>query len=139
VTFASRANAQRAPTWTIAFIFLAAGRPADDRILGNEADRSGNDTVFECYSMAMGIALSTKAVERTNHGTARISEIRLGASRRTRPRKPCHRSIESRLKWRMTSSFTRRLDITYGAAELFCKYVSDLTEGRFQIQQFGGR
>jgi len=40
------------------------------------------------------------------------------------------------LKWRMTSSFTRTLDITYGAAELFCKYVSDLTEGRFQIQQF---
>jgi TRAP-type mannitol/chloroaromatic compound transport system substrate-binding protein len=40
------------------------------------------------------------------------------------------------VRWRMTSSFTKTLDITYGAAEQFCKYVSDLTEGRFQIQQF---
>ena len=30
----------------------------------------------------------------------------------------------------------KALDITYGAAEYFCKCVSDLTEGRFQIQQF---
>jgi TRAP-type mannitol/chloroaromatic compound transport system substrate-binding protein len=40
------------------------------------------------------------------------------------------------IKWRMTSSFPKALDITYGAAEQFCKCVSDLTEGRFQIQQF---
>ena len=36
----------------------------------------------------------------------------------------------------MTSSFTKNLDITYGAAEQFCRYVSELTEGRFVIQQF---
>jgi TRAP-type mannitol/chloroaromatic compound transport system substrate-binding protein len=40
------------------------------------------------------------------------------------------------IKWRMTSSFTKSLDITYGAGETFAKYVSDLTEGKFQIQQF---
>jgi TRAP-type mannitol/chloroaromatic compound transport system substrate-binding protein len=40
------------------------------------------------------------------------------------------------IRWRMTSSFTKTLDITYGAAEQFCRYVADLTDGRFQIQQF---
>jgi TRAP-type mannitol/chloroaromatic compound transport system substrate-binding protein len=40
------------------------------------------------------------------------------------------------IRWRMTSSFTKTLDITYGAGELFCRYVSDLTDGRFTIQQF---
>ena len=40
------------------------------------------------------------------------------------------------IRWRMTSSFTKNLDITYGAAEQFCRNVSDLTEGRFVIQQF---
>ena len=40
------------------------------------------------------------------------------------------------IRWRMTSSFTKTLDITYGAAEQFCRYVSELTDGRFVIQQF---
>ncbi len=40
------------------------------------------------------------------------------------------------IKWRMTSSFTKSLDITYGAGETFAKYVSDLTDGKFVIQQF---
>lgn len=40
------------------------------------------------------------------------------------------------IRWRMTSSFPKNLDISYGAAEQFCKHVSDLTEGRFVIQQF---
>jgi TRAP-type mannitol/chloroaromatic compound transport system substrate-binding protein len=40
------------------------------------------------------------------------------------------------IRWRMTSSFTKSLDITYGAGETFAKYVSDLTDGKFVIQQF---
>ena len=40
------------------------------------------------------------------------------------------------VRWRMTSSFTKSLDITYGAGETFAKYVSDLTDGKFVIQQF---
>lgn len=40
------------------------------------------------------------------------------------------------IKWRMTSSFPKSLDITYGAGETFAKYVSDLTDGKFTIQQF---
>ncbi|RVT98969.1 ABC transporter substrate-binding protein [Rhodovarius crocodyli] len=40
------------------------------------------------------------------------------------------------IRWRMTSSFTRVLDVTYGAADYFCRRVSELTDGQFQIQQF---
>ena len=40
------------------------------------------------------------------------------------------------IRWRMTSSFPKSLDITYGAGELFCRYVSELTDGNFTIQQF---
>jgi TRAP-type mannitol/chloroaromatic compound transport system substrate-binding protein len=40
------------------------------------------------------------------------------------------------IRWRMTSSFPKSLDITYGAGETFGKYVSDLTDGKFVIQQF---
>ena len=40
------------------------------------------------------------------------------------------------LKWRMTSSFPKALDTIYGAAETFAKYVSDATDGKFQIQVF---
>jgi TRAP-type mannitol/chloroaromatic compound transport system substrate-binding protein len=40
------------------------------------------------------------------------------------------------VKWRMTSSFPKALDTIYGAAETFSKYVSDATDGKFQIQVF---
>ena len=40
------------------------------------------------------------------------------------------------LKWRMTSGFPKSLESIYGAAEIFSRQVSDLTDGRFQIQVF---
>jgi TRAP-type mannitol/chloroaromatic compound transport system substrate-binding protein len=40
------------------------------------------------------------------------------------------------LKWRMTSSFPKALDTIYGAAETFAKFVSEATDGKFQIQVF---
>ncbi|MBV8575829.1 MAG: twin-arginine translocation signal domain-containing protein, partial [Acetobacteraceae bacterium] len=40
------------------------------------------------------------------------------------------------LKWRLTSSFPKSLDTIYGGAEVFAKYVSDMTDGKFQIQVF---
>ena len=47
----------------------------------------------------------------------------------------------SQIRWRMTASFTKTLDITYrityGAAEQCCRYVGELTEGRFIIDQSG--
>lgn len=40
------------------------------------------------------------------------------------------------IRWRMTSSFPRTLDLTYGAGEFFCRQVAALTDGQFQITQF---
>ncbi|MEZ5922873.1 MAG: TRAP transporter substrate-binding protein [Hyphomicrobiaceae bacterium] len=40
------------------------------------------------------------------------------------------------LKWRMTSSFPKSLDTIFGGAETFAKYVSEATDGKFQIQVF---
>jgi TRAP-type mannitol/chloroaromatic compound transport system substrate-binding protein len=40
------------------------------------------------------------------------------------------------VKWRLTSAFPKSLDTIYGAAEVFSKYVSDGTDGKFQVQPF---
>ena len=40
------------------------------------------------------------------------------------------------LKWRLTSSFPKSLDTIFGAAEVFSKYVSEATDGKFHIQVF---
>src|SRR5918997_5603932 len=40
------------------------------------------------------------------------------------------------LRWRLQSGFPKSLDTIYGAAEVFTKFVSDATDGKFQIQSF---
>ncbi|HEU4518708.1 MAG TPA: TRAP transporter substrate-binding protein, partial [Microvirga sp.] len=40
------------------------------------------------------------------------------------------------VKWRLTSGFPKSLDTIYGAAEVFARYVSEATDGRFQVQVF---
>jgi TRAP-type mannitol/chloroaromatic compound transport system substrate-binding protein len=40
------------------------------------------------------------------------------------------------VKWRLSSAFPKSLDTLYGTAEVFCKYVSEATDGKFQIQPF---
>jgi TRAP-type mannitol/chloroaromatic compound transport system substrate-binding protein len=40
------------------------------------------------------------------------------------------------LKWRLTASWPKSLDTLYGTCELFAKYVSEATDGKFQIQSF---
>jgi TRAP-type mannitol/chloroaromatic compound transport system substrate-binding protein len=40
------------------------------------------------------------------------------------------------LKWRLQSGFPKSLDTIYGAAEVIAKYVSEATDGKFQIQPF---
>jgi TRAP-type mannitol/chloroaromatic compound transport system substrate-binding protein len=40
------------------------------------------------------------------------------------------------LKWRLTSSFPKSLDTLWGASETFAKYVSEATDGKFQISTF---
>ena len=40
------------------------------------------------------------------------------------------------LRWRLTSSFPKSLDIIYGGGELFAKHLSEITDGKFQVQVF---
>lgn len=40
------------------------------------------------------------------------------------------------IKWRMTSSFPKTLDILYSAADRFTKFVAEATDNKFQIQLF---
>src|SRR5262245_53899567 len=40
------------------------------------------------------------------------------------------------LKWRLTASWPKSLDTLFGTCDLFAKYVSEATDGKFQIQSF---
>ncbi len=40
------------------------------------------------------------------------------------------------LRWRLTASWPKSLDTLYGSCESLAKYVSDATDGKFQIQTF---
>jgi len=40
------------------------------------------------------------------------------------------------LKWRLTASWPKALDTLFGACTLISKYVSEVTDGKFQIQAF---
>jgi TRAP-type mannitol/chloroaromatic compound transport system substrate-binding protein len=40
------------------------------------------------------------------------------------------------LKWRLTSGFPKSLDTLFGTSETFVRFVSEATDGRFQIQPF---
>jgi TRAP-type mannitol/chloroaromatic compound transport system substrate-binding protein len=42
------------------------------------------------------------------------------------------------IKWRLTASWPKSLDTLYGACETFAKYISEATDGKFQIQVFAG-
>ena len=50
--------------------------------------------------------------------------------------KPATAQSNPEIKWRLTSSFPKSLDTTYGGAEVFAKQVADLTDNKFQIQIF---
>src|SRR5262245_42300399 len=40
------------------------------------------------------------------------------------------------IKWRLAASWPKSLDTIYGACDTFSKYVSEATDGKFQIQNF---
>ena len=52
--------------------------------------------------------------------------------------KPAIAQSMPELKWRLTMSWPKSLDTLYGACETFSKYVSEATDGKFQIQLFAG-
>ena len=41
------------------------------------------------------------------------------------------------VKWRLTSSYPKSLDTLFGAANTIARVVSELTDGKFELQPFG--
>jgi TRAP-type mannitol/chloroaromatic compound transport system substrate-binding protein len=52
--------------------------------------------------------------------------------------KPAIAQSMPELKWRLTTSWTKSLDVPYSAAETMAKYVAEATDNKFQIQPFAG-
>src|SRR4051812_4528692 len=52
--------------------------------------------------------------------------------------KPAIAQAMPELKWRLTASWPKTLDILYGACETLAKTVADATDNKFQIQVFAG-
>ena len=50
--------------------------------------------------------------------------------------KPAIAQTAPEVKWRLVASWPKSLDTLYGACETFAKYVSEATDGKFQIQNF---
>ncbi len=52
--------------------------------------------------------------------------------------KPAIAQSMPELKWRLTASWPKSLDTLFGACTTIAKYVSEATDGKFQIQTFAG-
>lgn len=51
---------------------------------------------------------------------------------------PAIAAAEPKIKWRLASSFPKNLDTLFGGVEGFCKRLSELTDGKFEIRAFAG-
>jgi TRAP-type mannitol/chloroaromatic compound transport system substrate-binding protein len=60
----------------------------------------------------------------------------VGAAAATAVAAPALAQGQPELKWRLASSFPKSLDTLWGGAELFCRRVSELTDGKFKILPF---
>jgi hypothetical protein len=65
-----------------------------------------------------------------------IQTAAAGAAAATAIAMPAVAQSAPEVKWRLASSFPKSLDTIYGGAEVMAKMVSDLTDGKFQIQVF---
>ena len=50
--------------------------------------------------------------------------------------KPAIAQSSPEIKWRLASSFPKSIDTIYSGGETLAKFVSDATDGKFQIQNF---
>ena len=59
-----------------------------------------------------------------------------GAAAATTLAAPAIAQSNPKITWRLASAFPKSLDTIYGGGEVFSKYVSEATDGNFQIQVF---
>ena len=60
----------------------------------------------------------------------------VGAAAATTLAAPAIAQSSPKINWRLASSFPKSLDTIYGGADVLSKYVSEATDGNFQIQVF---
>ncbi|WP_411035217.1 TRAP transporter substrate-binding protein [Shinella sp. BYT-45] len=60
----------------------------------------------------------------------------MGGAAATMLAAPAIAQSNPKITWRLTSSFPKGLDTIYGGADTFAKYLSEATDGNFQIQPF---
>ena len=65
-----------------------------------------------------------------------IQTAAAGAAASTAIAMPAIAQSNPEVKWRLASSFPKSLDTIYGGGETLAKMVSELTDGKFQIQVF---
>ena len=63
-------------------------------------------------------------------------EFLLAAGATTALAMPAIAQSAPEISWRLTSSFPKSLDTTYGGAEVFAKHVAEVTDNRFKIAVF---
>ena len=65
-----------------------------------------------------------------------LSRAALGGAGAVALAAPAIAQSAPKVTWRMTSSFPKSLDTIYGGAEVLSKYLSEATDGNFQLQVF---
>jgi TRAP-type mannitol/chloroaromatic compound transport system substrate-binding protein len=65
-----------------------------------------------------------------------LTRAGLGAAAATALAAPAVAQSTPKVSWRLTSSFPNSLDTIYGGATTLAKYLSDATDGNFEIQVF---
>ena len=60
----------------------------------------------------------------------------LGVAASTAVAAPAIAQSMPEIRWRLSSAFPKSLDTIYGAADVFAKYVSEATDGKFVVQPF---
>jgi TRAP-type mannitol/chloroaromatic compound transport system substrate-binding protein len=69
-----------------------------------------------------------------HHETSRISKSYWSWPCDDAIAKPAIAQTNPPIKWRLTSSFPKSLDIAYGGAETIARMVAEATDNQFQIQ-----
>ncbi len=67
-----------------------------------------------------------------------IAKTGFGAAAFAGLAKPALAQAAPEVKWRLTSSFPKSLDLIYGGCETFARAVAEATDNKFQIQTFAG-
>jgi len=79
-------------------------------------------------------ALEEISVHRRSLATATAASAAAGAAALAAPRLA---SAQPRIRWRCPNSFPKTLDTLYGAAEIISRRVREMSDGAFEITNFG--